>query len=123
MINIHIKSTNFNMTPDIEEYITSKVSLVEKFLQHYQNENILVECEVDRSTHHKKGEVFRVEINLSVKGKLYRSEETNIDVRTAIDIAKDQLEKQIRRSKTKRFELFEKGARAIKSILRKNNNG
>lgn len=111
------------MTPDIEEYITSKVSLVEKFLQHYQNENILVECEVDRSTHHKKGEVFRVEINLSVKGKLYRSEETNIDVRTAIDIAKDQLEKQIRRSKTKRFELFEKGARAIKSILRKNNNG
>lgn len=123
MINIQIKSTNFNMTPDIEEYITSKVSLVEKFLQQYQSENILVECEVERSVHHKKGNVFRVEMNLSVKGKLYRSEETNIDVRAAIDIAKDQLEKQIRRSKTKRFELFEKGARAIKSILRKNNNG
>ncbi len=111
------------MTPDIEEYITNKVSLVEKFLQHYQNEQILVECEVDRSTHHKKGDVFRVEFNLSVKGKLFRSEETNIDVRAAVDIAKDQLEKQIRRSKTKRFELFEKGARAIKNILRRNNNG
>jgi len=123
MINIQIKSTNFNMTPDIEEYITSKVSLVEKFLQHYQGENVLVECEVARSTHHKKGEVFRVEINLTVRGKLYRSEETSVDVRSAIDIAKDQLEKQIRRSKTKRFELFEKGARVIKSILRRNNNG
>lgn len=123
MINIQIKSTNFIMTPEIEEYITSKVSLVEKFLQQYQNENILVQCEVDRSTHHKKGDVFRVEFNLSVKGKFYRSEETNIDVHSAVDIAKDQLEKQIRRSKTKRFELFEKGARAIKNILRKNNNG
>jgi ribosomal subunit interface protein len=111
------------MTPDIEEYLTSRVESVEKFLQHYQDEVILVECEIDRSTHHKKGEVFRVEINLSVAGKLYRSEETNIDVRAAIDIAKDQLEKQIRRSKTKRFELFEKGARAIKNILRKNSNG
>jgi ribosomal subunit interface protein len=123
MININIKSTNFTMTPEVEEYITSKVSLVEKFLQHYQGESILVQCEVDRSTHHKKGDVFRVELNLSVRGKLYRSEETNIDVRAAVDNAKDQLEKQIRRSKTKRFELFEKGARAIKNILRRNNNG
>ena len=110
------------MTPEVEEYLTSKVTLVEKFLQHYQDENILAQCEIDRSTHHKKGEVFRVEINLSVKGKFYRSEETNVDVRAAIDIAKDQLEKQIRRSKTKRFELFEKGARAIKNILRRNND-
>lgn len=123
MMNIQIKSTNFIMTPDIEEYITSKVSLVEKFLQINEGENVLVHCEVEQSTHHKKGEVYRVEVNLSVKGKLYRSEETNIDVRSAVDIAKDQLEKQIRRSKTRRFELFEKGARAIKSILRRNNNG
>lgn len=111
------------MTPEVEDYITSKVSLVEKFLQQHQDENILVECEVDRSTHHKKGDVFRVEFNLSVQGKFYRSETTSIDVRAAVDIAKDQLEKQIRRSKTKRFELFEKGARTIKNILRRNNNG
>jgi ribosomal subunit interface protein len=123
MININIKSTNFNMTPDVEDHIRSKVLLVEKFLQHYQDEMILVECEVDRSTHHKKGDVFRVEFNLSVKGKFFRSEKTSSDVRTAVDGAKDQLEKQIRRSKTKRFELFEKGARTIKNILRRNNNG
>ncbi len=120
MININIKSTNFSMTPDIEEYLTSRVSSVEKFMNLKQDETALAECEIDRSTHHKKGDVFRVEINLSYAGKLYRSEETSIDVRAAIDIAKDQLEKQIRRSKTKRFELFEKGARAIKNILKRN---
>ncbi len=122
MINTHIKSTNFNMTPDIEEYIISKVSSVEKFLHTIQNEQILAQCEVERSTHHKKGEVFRVEINFTVKGKLYRSEMTSSDVRSAIDGAKDQLEAQILRSKTKRFELFEKGARAIKNILKRNND-
>lgn len=111
------------MTPEIESHLRSKILLVEKFLQHYKDENILVECEVDRSTHHKKGDVFRVEFNLSVKGKFFRSEVTGSDIRTTIDDAKDQLEKQIRRSKTKRFELFEKGARTIKNILKRNNNG
>lgn len=111
------------MTPDIEEYLTSRVNSVEKFLHIQSEEVVLAECEIDRSTHHKKGDVFRVEINLSVSGRLYRSEETNSDVRAAIDIAKDQLEKQIRRAKTKRFELFQKGARTIKKMLRRNSNG
>ncbi len=121
MINTHIKSTNFNMSPSIEDYITSKVSGLEKFLHVTSDEVILAECEVAKSTHHKKGDVFTAEINLTVKGKLKRSVATSSDVRKAIDSAKDQLEAQILRSKSKRFELYEKGARVIKSILRKNN--
>lgn len=123
MININTKSTNFNMTPEVEEYLTSKISSVEKFLQHTDQDSVLVECEIDRSTHHQKGEVYRVEINLTCKGALYRSDQTHFDVKGAIDLAKDQLEKQIRRSKTKQSNLFQKGARAIKNILRRNNNG
>lgn len=122
MINIHIKSTNFNMTPDIEEYITNKVSSVEKFLHITRDEQVLAECEIERSVHHKKGDVFRIEINFTVKGKLYRSESTSEDVRMAIDESKDQLEKQIRRSKTKHYGLVQKGARIIKSILKRNND-
>jgi ribosomal subunit interface protein len=123
MININIKSKNFEMTPEIEEYINNKVSLVEKFLQVSHEENVLVEFQVEQSKHHKKGEVYRAEANLSIQGKLFRGDSIKYDVRTAIDTVRDQIEKQIRRSKTKRFELFEKGARAIKSILRRNNNG
>lgn len=120
-MNINIKSTNFNMTPDIEEYITSKMNAVEKFLSIDETEQVLVEFEVERSTHHKKGDVFRAEANLTIKGTMYRAESDKSDVRAAIDSVKDQIEKQIRRSKTKRFEMFEKGARAIKNMLRKNN--
>lgn len=121
MMNINIKSTNFNMTPDIEEYITSKMNSVEKFISPQEDEQILVDFETEKSTHHKNGDVFRAEANLTVKGVLYRAEASKEDIRTAIDSVKDQIEKQIRRSKTKRFEMFEKGARKIKSMLRRNN--
>lgn len=121
MMNIQIKNTNFNMTPDIEEYLNSKILTVEKFLGNVEQEDhVLVEAEVERLTHRKKGEVFRVEFNVTSQGKLYRAEATSFDPRSAIDIAKDQIEKQIRRSKTKRFALFEKGARAIKRIIKRN---
>ena len=121
MMNIQIKNTNFNMTEDIEEYLNSKISTVEKFLGNVEQEGqVLVEAEMERLTHHKKGEVFRVEFNITSHGKLYRAEATSFDPRSAIDNAKDQVEKQIRRSKTKRFALFTKGARAIKGIIKRN---
>lgn len=122
MININIKSTNFHMTPDIQDYITSKMSSVEKFLQVQADEEMLVDFEIEKSAHHKKGDVFRAEANFRLKGIMHRGEATESDVRTAIDNVKDQIEKQIRRSKTRRFELFERGARTIKKMLRKNNN-
>lgn len=111
------------MTPETEEYINNKVSSVEKFLQVSHEENVLVEFEVEQSTHHKKGEVYRAEANLSVRGSLFRGESEEYDVRNAIDNVRDQLEKQVRRSKRKHFVLFQKGARAIKNILRRNKNG
>ena len=111
------------MTPDVEEHITSKMYAIERFLQAIEGEEILVEVEVEKSTHHQKGDVYRSEANLSFKGNLYRAEAVDSDVRSSLDSVQAQLEKQIRRSKTKRFELIKKGARAIKRMLKRNNNG
>ncbi len=119
MININIKSTNFDMTPDIEAYIKNKMTSVEKFMHPTENEEILMEVEMDRSTHHKKGDVHRAEVNVTWKGRLYRAEQSEADPRMAVDSIRTQLEKQIRRSKSKRFELFEKGSRIIKRIMKR----
>lgn len=121
MMNIHIKSTNFVMTPDIESLIKEKTASVEKFLDDATDAEVLVEYEVERSTHHKKGDVFRAEANLTHKGSMLRAQSTKFDVRVAIDDVRNQLEKQIRRSKKKRSGLFSRGARAIKNMLRKDN--
>jgi len=110
------------MTPDIDEMIRDKVGLVERFIDLHGNETALAEVEVERSTHHKKGEVFRIEINLSFKGRVIRVETNNFDARNAIEEARQELEKQIRRSKGKRFDIFKKGARKLKKLMRMGND-
>ena len=119
-MNINIKSTHFEMTPDIESHIRNKMSAVERFLQTIEKEEILVEFEIEKSTHHQSGDVYRSEVNMTFKGNLYRAEANEADPRVSIDNAQSQIEKQVRRSKSKRFDLIHKGARAIKSMLRKN---
>jgi ribosomal subunit interface protein len=121
MINVNIKSTNFNMTPDIESMIRGKLDLVEKHLE-VSDENPLAEVEIERLTHQKKGEVFRAEVNLSYKGKVIRAENTDFDIRNAIENVRQQVEKRIRRGKGKRFDIFKKGARQLKRLLRRGGN-
>lgn len=117
MININIKSTNFNMTPDIKTMIEDKINLLEKFIDLGKEETALAEVEMERSSRHKKGEVFRAEINLSFKGKIYRASETHYDPRNAIEKAKNEIEKEIRRTKGKKDSLFKRGARKIKNLI------
>jgi ribosomal subunit interface protein len=119
MININIKSTNFNMTQDIEELIREKINLVDRFLNLNSDEVALAEVEMARSTHHKKGEVFKAEINFSFKGRMIRVVTKNFDPRNAIEEARQELEKRIRRGKGKEFDIFKKGARQLKRLLRR----
>ena len=119
MININIKSTDFNMTPDIEGLIREKIGLVERFLDLVGDEVALVEVEVQRSKHHKTGEVFRCEANLSFKGRVIRVEDKNFDIRNAIENVRQQLEKRVRRGKGKSFDIFKKGARQLKRLMRR----
>lgn len=122
MVNISIKSTDFNMTPDIESYVREKLGTLEKHIDLHGEENLLAEVEFQRSTHHKKGEVFRVEVNLSFKGKVVRAESTKHDPRVAIDDVRQQLDKRVRRSKGKSFDLLKRGGRKLKSLLRRSHD-
>ncbi len=117
MININIKSTNFNMTPDIQEMVEEKIKLLDKFIDLSNKETALAEVELEKSAHHKKGEVFKAEINLSFKGRMYRAVETHYDIRNAIEQAKNEIEREIRKVKGKKESLFKKGARKFKNLI------
>jgi ribosomal subunit interface protein len=107
------------MTPDIEEHIRNKMSSVRKFVQPSADDEVLIEFEVERSTHHKKGDVFHAEANVTHKGELFRSRTNKSDIRAAIDEVRDQIERQISKSRTRRSELIKRGARIIKKMLRR----
>lgn len=103
---IRIKTTNLDLTPSLETYIRQKVKVLERILSRFDTHDSLeLHLEVGRTTkHHHKGPVFRAEFMLHVPKKVLRAVEESVDVRSAIDIARDELEMQIEKYKTRTVE-------------------
>lgn len=118
-MNIKIKSRDFDLTPAIDDYITKKISTLEKFLE--VKDNILCEIEIGRTTkHHKSGDIFRAEVNIVEPGnkQIYAVAEES-DMYTAIDVVRDEAERAIVSRKTKRFTLIRRGGTRIKELLKR----
>ncbi len=118
-MNIKIRATNFELTPAIEEYVTKKISMLEKFLE--VKDATLCEVEIGRTTnHHRSGDVFRAEINLTQPGhgQVYAVDEEE-DLYAAIDIVRDEAEMEITREKKKRWHLLRRGGVKAKAILKR----
>lgn len=120
-INFHIKTKNTNLTPDLTNYIYDKLGSIEKYITDSSDKEILAEVEVGlRSRHHKKGDIFRAEINLTFDGKQYRAVQKAEDMYAALDQLKDEIIKVVKRNENKKEDLFRRGARQIKKLLRRN---
>lgn len=120
-MNTKIRSINFEITPAIDEYITKKISSLEKFLE--VSEGSLCEVEIGRTTkHHNSGDIFRAEINLTQPGtkQVYAVAE-EVDLYTAIDVVRDEAERSIISRKTKSDTLFRRGATQVKNLLKRVN--
>lgn len=117
MLRIIIKSTNFSLTPSINEYVNSNLRPLEKFFQGIDEVDMRVE--VGRSTfHHKKGEVFFAEANINLGKRLLRAHAEAFSVQAAIDEVKDELKSEIFKFKGKKETVFRRGARSISKLLR-----
>jgi ribosomal subunit interface protein len=115
---VNIKATNYELTAEIKEYIDHQISKFQKFLPKGTEETILY-VEVGKTTqHHSNGPVFKAEFNMEYKGQLLRSESIQEDVKSAIDIASDEMSRQIRKNKERKTDLFRKGSKKIKSWIK-----
>ncbi|MCW9054645.1 MAG: ribosome-associated translation inhibitor RaiA [Candidatus Pacebacteria bacterium] len=113
-----IKTTNYEMTPDVSAYIDEKFVTFEKYISK-DDESVKCDIEVGRTTnHHQTGDIYRVEVNLSIGKTMFRAESTSKSLHGAVDEVKDEINKQLRRSKKKRTDLFRKGGDQIKKMLR-----
>lgn len=116
-MQIKIRCTDFELTPAIREYIEKKLPHLEKFLG---NNNALCEVEIGKATgHHRSGDVFRAEINLNEPGgKQFFAVVERDDLYAAIDLVRDEIEREIISSKKKRDTLWKRGAQKIKKMAR-----
>ncbi|MDP2638886.1 MAG: ribosome-associated translation inhibitor RaiA [Candidatus Azambacteria bacterium] len=117
-MKINLKTKNFEITPSIREYVQEKLDNLDKFLP--KDESIFADVELGKTTeHHQKGDIFRVEINLTVPGRLIRAVAEESDLYAAIDVAKDGLQREITVNKEKKISLYRRGARLFKRLLRR----
>jgi putative sigma-54 modulation protein len=102
-MQINIKSTKINLTPEIKDYIQKKMDTLEKYLGTWKV--IEAHFEVELTTmHHLKGEIFRAELNMLLPHKLLRVEKTEKELFKAIDKVRDHMEVIIKRFKEKEID-------------------
>lgn len=91
-MNIKIKATKIELTPEIEALIGDKIGGLEKYF-----DNIIgCEVEVGRTTnHHRKGDVFHAEVNLEVPKAVIRASADTDDLIKSINEVKDKMRNEI----------------------------
>lgn len=116
-MKIIIKGTNIKLSPSIKQYIEEKIGGLERFLRKYNPQLVEARVEVGKITRgQRRGDIFRAEVNLSINGQLIRVEKTEESLMAAIDLAKDELRREIRQNKDKRMTMFVRGARSWKKF-------
>jgi len=119
-INFHIKTTNHDLTPDIVSEVHEKMGVIEKYINISGDTEVLAEVEIGLlSNHHKKGDIYRSEINLKYDGERYRATSENQSISESLDSLKDEISRQLAKHKDRKNNFFLKGAREIKRILKR----
>lgn len=105
---------NVKIDDRTKEYVDKRLGKIEKVLKK------ILQCEIEIDLD-KKGK-FRAEIMVQAPKKLYRSEEISESIEGAVDVAVEEIIRQIGKSKDRLKELRERGARSIKKkvVLDKN---
>lgn len=112
---ITFKQTNITVDDHLPDLIEQKLITLEKFIGEAPS---LCEVEFERLTHQQTGDIHRVEVNLTVNGKLYRAEATAESFEAAVDEVRDELDAELRRTREKDNTLLKRGGRKLKSLLR-----
>ncbi len=118
-MQIKIKAVNIELTSAISAYVDEKIKSVEKFAIVHDDEEILVEVEVGKTTkHHNSGDIFRVEVGMRVRGKHFRAVSEKSDLYAAIDDVRNELVRELNSFKGRERTMMRRGAGMIKNLLR-----
>ncbi len=115
-MNISIKSKNIELTPALKDYTEKRISGITKFT----GEETTAVIEIGKnSNHHKQGDVFSAEINISTSlGKQFRAVSEKPDLYEAIDDVRNEIVREISSAKGKKDALWKRGARKIKNMMK-----
>ena len=95
MLKFNIRGENVDLTDAIRNYVTKRISKLEKFFE----DNVEATAHVNLKVYPNK--TFKVEVTIPLPYLTLRAEETSNDMYASIDLVTDKLERQIRKYKTR----------------------
>ena len=109
------KSTNFTITPQMEELLDQNFTPLGKFLEGKTDAKCEVELEKIGDQH--TGKIYRAEINIYTSGKVYRAETTEESMEAAIDIVRDEIRRELLKDSERQHSLMKRGGQKIKEMI------
>ncbi len=120
-MQINLLSRNIELTEAIKEYVSKRVTNLEKLLTRLEagGGKVMANMEVSKSTnHHKAGVIFHADCLIKINGKEFYSSADKEDLYQAIDAVKDSLYNEINKNKDRNQTLFRRGASSVKKMLK-----
>lgn len=112
---INFKFNNLPEAQTLAPLVDQKMAAFEKYL--HSNKPVTCDVEFEKVATQQSGQVHRVEVNLMINGTLFRAEATEESFEKAIDEVRDELDKELRRSKEKQETLDKQAGREMKEKM------
>src|SRR3989344_2339722 len=120
-MQINLVSKNIPLTESIKDYVSKRVTNLDKLLSRIEEKNgkVMANFEVGKSTnHHKSGVVFHADCLIKIDGKEFYGSADKEDLYEAVDAVKDSLYNEINKNKDRKKALFKRGALKIKEMIK-----
>lgn len=115
----NIKTTDFELTPAIKEYINKKIAHLDKYVKPGQEESMMCYIEIGKTTnHHKSGDIFRSEFTIHMGGQSVRAESSQEDLYSSLDKVTEEAQRGLTSFKGKKTSLIRRGGAKIKEMLK-----
>lgn len=114
-MNVNFNYNNHSEAQDLADVTEQKLISLKKFIA--DDTPVICDAEFDKVAANKKGAIFHFSVNLQVDGAMHRAEATEESFEAAVDEVRDELDKKLRRTKSKKDSLGKKAGRAMKNLI------
>ena len=119
-MDIRIKVTDYQLTPETHAYLDERIAHIEKFVAHKAN---VARCEVelgrDAGRPRHGANIWFAEMSVIIPGrKRVYARNNSESVNGAIDDVKEEVERQLHREKRAHIRFIRKGGAILKRIMR-----
>ena len=114
-MNINFNYNNQAEAQALTTITEQKLSSLKKFIP--ADKSVICDAEFDKVAANNNGAIFHFAVNLEIDGTMHRAEATEESFEAAVDEVRDELDKKLRRNKSKKDTLGKKAGRALKRLI------